>query len=74
MQIQSSPEIRATGVGWSLGVGRVGSIVGPVVAAQLVALNWSSQTLFLAASVPAACSCVVVAGLAVVMRRKPLAR
>jgi AAHS family 4-hydroxybenzoate transporter-like MFS transporter len=66
-------EIRATGVGWSLGVGRVGAIVGPVVAAQLVALNWSSQALFLAASVPAACSCVVVAGLAVVMRRKPLA-
>jgi MFS transporter, AAHS family, 4-hydroxybenzoate transporter len=67
-------EIRATGVGWSLGVGRVGAIVGPVVAAQLVALNWSSQTLFLAASVPAACSCVVVVGLAVVMRRNPLAR
>jgi MFS transporter, AAHS family, 4-hydroxybenzoate transporter len=67
-------EIRATGIGWSLGVGRVGAIVGPVVAAQLVALNWSSQALFLAASVPAACSCVVVAGLAVVMRRKPLAR
>jgi MFS transporter, AAHS family, 4-hydroxybenzoate transporter len=67
-------EIRATGVGWSLGVGRVGAIVGPVVAAQLVGLNWSSQTLFLAASVPAACSCVVVLGLAVVMRRKLLAR
>jgi MFS transporter, AAHS family, 4-hydroxybenzoate transporter len=67
-------EIRATGVGWSLGVGRVGAIVGPVVAAQLVGLNWSSQTLFLAASVPAACSCVVVVGLAVVMRRNPLAR
>jgi MFS transporter, AAHS family, 4-hydroxybenzoate transporter len=67
-------EIRATGVGWSLGVGRVGAIVGPVVAAQLVALNWSSQTLFLAASVPAACSCVVVVGLAVVMRRRLPAR
>jgi MFS transporter, AAHS family, 4-hydroxybenzoate transporter len=67
-------EIRATGVGWSLGVGRVGAIVGPVVAAQLVALNWSSQALFLAASVPAACSCVVVVGLAVVMRRNSLAR
>ncbi len=63
-------EIRATGVGWSLGVGRAGAIVGPVVAAQLVALNWSSQTLFLAASVPAAFSCIVVIGLAIVMRRK----
>jgi AAHS family 4-hydroxybenzoate transporter-like MFS transporter len=67
-------EIRATGVGWSLGVGRVGAIVGPVVAAQLVALNWSSQALFLAASVPAAFSCIVVVGLAVVTRGRPLAR
>src|SRR6266702_2521954 len=63
-------EIRATGVGWSLGVGRAGAIVGPVVAAQLVALNWSSQTLFLAAAIPAAFSCIVVIGLAFVMRRK----
>jgi AAHS family 4-hydroxybenzoate transporter-like MFS transporter len=63
-------EIRATGVGWSLGVGRAGAIVGPVVAAQLVALNWSSQALFLAASVPALFSCVVVIGLAIATRRK----
>jgi MFS transporter, AAHS family, 4-hydroxybenzoate transporter len=63
-------EIRATGVGWSLGVGRAGAIVGPVVAAQLVALNWSSQTLFLVASVPASFSCIVVIGLAIATRRK----
>ncbi len=63
-------EIRATGVGWSLGVGRVGAIVGPVVAAQLVALNWSSQSLFLAASVPASFACIVVICLALVMRRQ----
>jgi AAHS family 4-hydroxybenzoate transporter-like MFS transporter len=63
-------EIRATGVGWSLGVGRAGAIVGPVVAAQLVALNWPSQSLFLAASVPAMFSCIVVVGLAVATRRK----
>jgi MFS transporter, AAHS family, 4-hydroxybenzoate transporter len=63
-------EIRATGVGWSLGVGRVGAIVGPVVAAQLVALDWSSQSLFLAASVPASFSCIVVICLAFVMRRQ----
>jgi MFS transporter, AAHS family, 4-hydroxybenzoate transporter len=62
-------EIRATGVGWSLGVGRAGAIVGPVVAAQLVSLNWSSQALFLAASVPALFSCIVVIGLAIATRR-----
>lgn len=63
-------EIRATGVGWSLGVGRAGAIVGPVVAAKLVALNWSSQSLFLAASIPALFSCIVVVGLAIATRRK----
>jgi AAHS family 4-hydroxybenzoate transporter-like MFS transporter len=62
-------EIRATGVGWSLGVGRLGAIVGPVVAAQLVGLNWSSQSLFLAASVPAAFSCLIVIGLAMATRQ-----
>jgi AAHS family 4-hydroxybenzoate transporter-like MFS transporter len=65
-------EVRATGVGWCLGVGRAGAIVGPVVAAQLVALNWSSQGLFLTASIPALLACVVVIGLAAVMRGKLL--
>jgi AAHS family 4-hydroxybenzoate transporter-like MFS transporter len=65
-------EMRATGVGWSLGVGRAGAIVGPVVAAQLVALDWSSQALFLAASIPASLSCVIAIGLADATRRKPL--
>jgi MFS transporter, AAHS family, 4-hydroxybenzoate transporter len=65
-------EVRATGVGWCLGVGRAGAIVGPVVAAQLVALNWSSQGLFLTASIPALSACVVVIGLAAVMRGKLL--
>jgi AAHS family 4-hydroxybenzoate transporter-like MFS transporter len=63
-------EIRATGVGWSLGVGRAGAIVGPVVAAQLLALDWSSRTLFLAASIPALFSFGLVIGLAIVTRRK----
>jgi AAHS family 4-hydroxybenzoate transporter-like MFS transporter len=63
-------EIRATGVGWSLGIGRAGAIAGPIVAAQLVALDWSSQSLFLAASVPAAFSCIVIVGLAIATGRK----
>jgi AAHS family 4-hydroxybenzoate transporter-like MFS transporter len=62
-------EIRATGVGWSLGVGRAGAIAGPVLAAQLIALNWSSQALFLAAAVPAALSCLTIIALARVIHR-----
>jgi AAHS family 4-hydroxybenzoate transporter-like MFS transporter len=40
---------RATGVGWALGVGRVGSILGPVLGAMLVG---QTPRLFLMAAVP----------------------
>lgn len=51
---------RATGVGWSLGIGRAGSIVGPVFAGQLIAWHWTTRDLFLAAAVPALLSCLMV--------------
>jgi MFS transporter, AAHS family, 4-hydroxybenzoate transporter len=57
-------EIRATGVGWSLGVGRAGSIVGPLVTAHLLAMQWSNQALFWAAAIPAGLSCLFILGLA----------
>jgi len=45
--------LRATGIGWSLGVGRIGSVIGPVIGGQLIAMQWSSPALFSAAAVPA---------------------
>ncbi|CAJ0705899.1 AAHS family 4-hydroxybenzoate transporter-like MFS transporter [Ralstonia sp. GP73] len=45
--------LRATGIGWSLGVGRIGSVIGPVIGGQLIALQWSGPALFSAAAVPA---------------------
>ena len=50
-------ELRATGIGWCLGVGRAGAIVGPLVAAALIARHWSNADLFLAAAAPAALAC-----------------
>ena len=44
---------RATGVGWALGIGRIGSIVGPLVGGLLLSLHWSAEGLFGAAAVPA---------------------
>lgn len=44
--------LRSTGIGWSLGVGRIGSVLGPVLGGQLIALQWSNAGLFLAAAVP----------------------
>ena len=55
--------LRATGIGWSLGIGRFGSIVGPVVAGALVGLDWSNTSLFLVASVPALLSAALMLGL-----------
>ncbi|MFL9860592.1 hypothetical protein PQR72_33485, partial [Paraburkholderia madseniana] len=52
--------LRATGVGWSLGIGRAGSIIGPVVAGQLIRLQWSNTALFVAAAVPALASCLML--------------
>jgi AAHS family 4-hydroxybenzoate transporter-like MFS transporter len=49
-------DLRATGIGWSLGIGRAGSIVGPVLAGYLIGQQWSTEELFLAAAVPAVCS------------------
>jgi len=43
---------RSKGVGWALGVGRFGSIVGPLVGARLIDLHLPMRELFAAAAVP----------------------
>jgi len=46
--------IRSTGVSWAIGIGRIGSIVGPIVGGLLLSsLHLPSTTLFLIAAVPA---------------------
>jgi len=59
--------VRATGVGWALGIGRVGSIIGPLVGGILIDQKWSTGALFLAAAAAAACAalaCLVLSRLA----------
>ena len=51
---QSYPtELRSTGVGWFLGVGRIGSIVGPALAGWLFSIGMSHRDVFLLAVIPA---------------------
>lgn len=57
--------LRTTGVGWSLGVGRIGSVIGPVIGGQLIGLNWGQDSLFHLVAVP---SVVIVVILAVAVR------
>jgi MFS transporter, AAHS family, 4-hydroxybenzoate transporter len=45
--------IRSTGTGWAFGVGRVGSILGPVLGGVLISFNLPISTLFICAAVPA---------------------
>jgi MFS transporter, AAHS family, 4-hydroxybenzoate transporter len=56
--------IRATGLGWAQGIGRIGSIIGPTLGGILLSLQWTSRQIFLAAALP-----VLVAAWAAVMRR-----
>ncbi len=53
--------IRSTGVGWALGIGRIGSIVGPVVGGWLLAQNTPMRDVFWAAVIPAVTATVAAA-------------
>jgi MFS transporter, AAHS family, 4-hydroxybenzoate transporter len=44
--------LRSTGVGWALGVGRVGSIIGPLLGGMLLSHQLAASRLFLAAAIP----------------------
>jgi MFS transporter, AAHS family, 4-hydroxybenzoate transporter len=44
--------LRSTGVGWCLGIGRIGSVIGPVVGGELIRLNWDQASLFHVVALP----------------------
>jgi AAHS family 4-hydroxybenzoate transporter-like MFS transporter len=44
--------IRATGVGWAVGAGRVGGMLGPLLGGAALAGHWSAFPAFLAAGLP----------------------
>ena len=52
--------IRSTGVGWALGVGRIGSIIGPFIGGLMLAAQWTPQQIFMAGAVPALCAAAAV--------------
>jgi MFS transporter, AAHS family, 4-hydroxybenzoate transporter len=65
-------DLRSTGVGWGLGVGRAGAIVGPVVGGEFMRRQWSTRDIFLAAAVPAFISTVALFALRSAMARRSL--
>ena len=58
---------RSTGIGWSLGIGRFGSIVGPVLGGILIQRQWANSEIFIAVAVPA----VISAAMLLLMSRGP---
>ncbi|MGI4719162.1 MAG: MFS transporter [Janthinobacterium lividum] len=50
--------IRSTGVGWALGIGRIGSIMGPAVGGVLIAMKLPLHQIFLWGATPMLIGCV----------------
>jgi len=63
--------IRSTGVGWALGIGRIGSIVGPVLGGLLLARGTPVGRVFWAAAIPALIATLAAAGIASITRGDP---
>jgi len=60
--------VRSTGVGWALGIGRIGGMGGPLVIGALLALNFSPATIFVAAAIPMLLCAIAVAAMGVMYR------
>jgi MFS transporter, AAHS family, 4-hydroxybenzoate transporter len=60
--------LRSTGVGWCLGIGRIGAIVGPLFAGELIRRQWAIEQLFLAAASLALLAAVAMVVLWVIMK------
>jgi len=60
---------RATGIGWALGVGRVGSIVGPSLGGILLSMQWTPKQILIAGIAPAACAALAIASASLLPQR-----
>jgi AAHS family 4-hydroxybenzoate transporter-like MFS transporter len=62
--------LRATGIGWAMGIGRTGAIAGPVLGGVLLGAGVSSHTLFLIAGATSAAAAITVLTLGYFMYRQ----
>jgi MFS family permease len=55
--------MRGTGVGWAMGLGRIGAVMGPIVGGYLVGAHWPISAIFAFFAVPlvlSAALCVMI--------------
>ena len=58
--------LRSTGMGWGIGIGRIGAILAPLATGRLLDASWSPVQLYVAAAV-----IVAVSALALVLLGRP---
>jgi MFS transporter, AAHS family, vanillate permease len=61
----SPPAIRATGMSWAIGIGRLGAILAPILAGVLVDGGWQAAHLYYLYAVPMVIAMLTVRGLPV---------
>jgi MFS transporter, AAHS family, 4-hydroxybenzoate transporter len=63
-------EVRATGAGWTLGVGRLGAVLGPVAGGHLMAFAWTADQTLRASAIPALATAAAIGALGCIGRRR----
>jgi AAHS family 4-hydroxybenzoate transporter-like MFS transporter len=53
-------EMRSTGIGWGLGIGRIGAIIGPYIGGRMLAAAWGPQQIFLVVGASAGLSTLIM--------------
>jgi MFS transporter, AAHS family, 4-hydroxybenzoate transporter len=52
--------LRGTGLGWGLGIGRIGGVLGPIAAGALLTSGWTPGDLFYASALPLAAGAIAI--------------
>ena len=64
------PSMRSSGIGWALGIGRTGQIVGPLIGGLLLTLQWGTQGILYVIAVPSLVAAVAALTLRNTMRAR----
>lgn len=65
--------VRSTGLGWALGIGRIGSIIGPMLGELVLLLHWSLHDIFMSGMIPALVAAGALIAIALRHRRRSMA-
>jgi AAHS family 4-hydroxybenzoate transporter-like MFS transporter len=64
--------LRVTGVGWAIGIGRIGSILGPVLGGMLIAAGMAVVSLFILVGAMSIGSAMAIVALGLRTARRPV--